>query len=66
MKQVDLLMKIDALYSKCSHGECPLCPDAYSSCPVMEWCRKPCMEIDRNDWQIWLEGRERWSLSRTV
>lgn len=40
----------------CCRGECPIIIDASSGCPVMEMCRKSCIDIERGDWRRWLEA----------
>lgn len=56
MEGIKLERRAKALYSRCEHGECPICIDATSGCPVMELCQKPCMDIRMNDWLRWLES----------
>ena len=56
MKGIKLESKAKMLYSRCEHGECPICIDASAGCPVMDFCCKSCAEVKMHDWLNWLKS----------
>jgi hypothetical protein len=46
----------EKLYCRCKWGNCPLCMDSMSPCPVVELCNKPCRDIGLEDWERWVRS----------